>query len=418
MVGTVDLPYRAECNAMDLSAHTDEAQLVCTIAEGPEVLGYVVIHSTVSGRACGGLRMAPNIDEAEVRGLALGMTLKFGFLRLPQGGAKAAVVGDPDAPVLQRRRQLARFGRAIAPLLRQGIYVPAADMGTDLADIRYVLRTAGVRLKRRELRVERTGYYTAVTVFAAATQAAQHLGFALPGATAAIEGFGKVGGSLAELLAGAGVRVVAVSTSHGAIHNPQGLDVVHLRRLARDAGSRLVELYQDAERIDLGALLELPVDFLCPCARTRSLHGGNAARVTARVIVPGANDPITPEAEHELFVRGILCVPDFVANSGGVLGGTMAFAAIDQATITALMERQVGERVKWLLAEAARQQISPRDLAIPWAWRRFEEVREQAAHRTPRGQLFAAGLDAYRRGWVPGRLVARLAVPYFERRLR
>lgn len=402
---------------MDVSPRGDEPQLTCTVTQGPNAMGYVVIDAAVGGRACGGVRVVPDLDEAEVRALARAMTLKFGFLGLPQGGAKAGVRGDPDAPLEERRQRLAAFGRAIAPLLQRGVYAPAMDVGTDLADVRHLLEAAGVRIRRREQRVERTGYYTAVTVFAAAKRAADHLGLRLAGTTAAIEGFGKVGGDLAVLLDGAGVRVVAASTSRGAIHNPKGLDVARLQRLVAEMGSRAVEGYPDAERIDLAALLELPVDVLCPCARPHSLHAGNASRVAARIVAPGANDPIAPEAELELFERGVLCVPDFVANSGGVLGGTMAFAAIDRATITGFMERRVGERIGWLLDEAARWRVPARDVAVPYAQRRFDEMRERVAQPTLRGHVFAAGLEGYRRGWVPERLVAKASLPYFEQAL-
>jgi len=400
---------------MDGAWRSDEATLVCTVNAGTTVLGHVVIDAAVDGRACGGVRIAPDVDEAEVRSLARAMTLKFGLLGLPQGGAKAGIRGDPEAPPEERRRLLTGFGQAIGPLLQRGVYAPATDIGTDLADVRHLLEAAGVRLKRREQRVERTGYYTAVTVFAAAKQAARHVGLELAGATAAVEGFGKVGGDLATLLVDAGVRVVAVSTSRGAIYNPRGLDVGRLSRLSAEAGSRAVEQYPDAERIDLRALLELPVDLLCPCARPDSVHAGNAARVAARIVAPGANDPVTLEAERGLFQRGIVVVPDFVANCGGVLGGTMAFAAIDRATIAAFMERRLGERIAWILEEAARREVPPREVAAPYAQRRFEEVRERAARSTLRGRVLEAGLAAHRRGWVPERVVANLSLPYFER---
>lgn len=403
---------------MDLTARAGDGRLVCTVTDGREVAGYVVIDSVVGGRSCGGLRIAPAVDEAEVRALARGMTLKFGFLGLPQGGGKAGIRGDPDAPLPERRERIAAFGRAVAPLLQSGLYVPATDMGTDIEDIRHLLTAAGVRPLRRELRSPRTGYYTAVTAFAGVRQAARRLGLRLEGATAAIEGFGKVGAALAGLLDGAGVRVVAVSTSHGAIHDQAGLDVPRLIRLASDIGSRVVERYPDAARIERAALLELPVDLLCPCARHGSVHAGNAGRVAARAIVPGANDPVTLEAEEALFARGILCVPCFVANCGGVLGGTMEFAGVDRATIAGFMDRRVGARIGEMLEEAARQGVPPRAVAEPSALRRFAAVQHGDARSTLHGRVLAAGLETYRRGWLPRRLVGPLSLPYFDRILR
>lgn len=380
-------------------------------------MGYVAIDSTVGGRSCGGLRLLPDVEEAEMRGLARAMTLKYGFLGLPQGGAKAGVRGDPEAPLAERRLRLAAFGQAIAPLLHSRVYVPGPDMGTDNADVRYLLEVTGVPVKRRGLRGGRSGYYTALTAFAGARQAARRLGRELAACTAAVEGFGKVGSALALLLAGAGARVVAVSTSRGALYRAEGLDVEGLCALAREKGSRVVEVYSDAQRLPREGLLELPVDLLCPCARHDSVHAGNVARVSARAICPGANNPVTPEAERMLHGRRVLCLPDFVTNSGGVLGGTMEFASVGRPQIEAFIARHIGQRIGWLLDEAESRQVLPREVAVPLAMRRFAQVQERAARPTPLGRLFGVGLEMYRRGWAPAALVGRLSVRYFERTL-
>jgi glutamate dehydrogenase/leucine dehydrogenase len=141
-------------------------------------MGYLVIDSFVGARSCGGLRMPPDIDKAEICSLAQAMTLKYGFLGLPQGGAKAGVRGNAEASSEDRRRVLKAFGTAIAELLQSRVYGPATDMGTDNADIRSMLHSVGVPVKPRELRGTQSGYYTALTVMAGAKQAAKHLGLA------------------------------------------------------------------------------------------------------------------------------------------------------------------------------------------------------------------------------------------------
>lgn len=221
----------------------------------------------------------------------------------------------------------------------------------------------------------------------------------------------------AGLLSQVNVCIVAVSTSRGAIFNSKGLDIKQLRRLAVETGSRMVELYPDAERIDRAALLELPVDLLCPCARHNSVHIGNAERVRACIICAGANNPVTPEAERILLSRGVLCLPDFITNSGGVLGGTMEFASVDRIGIGAFIESYIGPRIARLLGEADRQGVSPRDIAVPLAMRRFDQVCQNFCHSTLGGQFFEVGLELYRRGLIPGRLVASLSLPYFKRLL-
>ncbi|MGH7801720.1 MAG: Glu/Leu/Phe/Val family dehydrogenase [Thermodesulfobacteriota bacterium] len=403
--------------SVELNSKTDGTQLVCTVVQSSKVIGYVVIDSTIRGHSIGGLRMLPDIDEQEMRLLAHTMTLKYGFLGLPHGGAKAGVLCDPEAPQEKRRQCLATFGRTIAPLLLNRVYIPGTDMGTDNEDISYILKVAGIKPKRRDLQGTQSGYYTALTVFTGAKQAARHLNMSMSQCSVAIEGFGSVGRSLGELFANANARVVAISTSRGAIFNPKGLDMKQLIKLATEAGSQVIDLYTEAERIDCSSLLELPVDLLFPCARHNSINEDNSERVKARVISPGANNPITPEAERTLFKRGVLCLPDFVTNCGGVLGGTMEFASVRRGRIEAFIDRYIGARIDLLLSESASHRVLPRDIAEPYAMNRFDRMRRDADHFTLFGRLFQAGLELYRRGGIPGHVVAPLSLPYFKRLL-
>jgi len=400
---------------MELSFENKNNGRIVAATHHGNVLGYVAIDSTVGGHSCGGLRMLPDIDQAEIQALARSMTLKYGFLGLPQGGAKAGVFGNPEASHQERLERLVEFGQAIAPLLRSRTYVPGSDMGTDSADIRHMLNAVGIRVSYRDLQENSSGYYTALSVRTGVVQSAHHIGLNLLGCTAAIEGFGNVGRPLASLLGDIGVKVIAISTSRGALYNPQGLPVDRLVRLAEEAGSRVVDLYPDAEVIDREKLLELPVDILCPCARWNSLNIYNAPRIPAKIICPGANNPITPDAEHALFERGVLCLPDFVTNCGGVLGGTMEFASVSRERISTFINHHIGARIAWLLKEAKSKNQLPRDVAVPFALARFSHVVQSAERPTPISHLFDLGLTCYRRGWIPGRLVAALSLGYFEK---
>lgn len=402
---------------MEVAGFKDPGRLSCEVTQGSETLGFLVIDSTIGNRAWGGLRMETDVDQMELSLLAQAMTLKFGFLGLPQGGAKAGVCCDPEAPAAERRQRLAAFAKALAPLLRQRLYQPSPDMGTDYQDINYLLAAAGVRTTGRASRSARSGYYTALSVFAGVKQALRFLETPQRGVTAAIEGFGRVGSPLAGLLVEAGLRVVAVSTSRGAIYREEGLDVGQLQALASQAGSRVVELFPGVQRLERRALLELPVDVLCPCARHHSLNQDNAPRVQARVISPGANNPLSPEAEQLLFERGVVSIPDFVSNSGGVLGGTMEFASVSPQGIAAFIDVKLGDRLAWLLQEAARQKSRPSQIAISLAQRRFAQIRRQAEHPSPRQRLFHLAVNLYRQKWVPGFLVAPLSLQYFSKNL-
>lgn len=381
-------------------------------------LGFIAVDSLIRARAHGGLRMAPVVGEDELRALARTMTLKYGFLRMPFGGAKGGVQGDPEAPAAVRQAILSAFARALAPLLQSRLYAPAPDMGTNAADIRRVYQVAGVPVSSRQLRVEQSGRHTALTVFHSARRAAKAMGLPLAGSRVAIEGFGKVGGSLAGLLHSAGACVVAVSTTSGAAYDPAGLDVERMRALAAEHGRMAVQVYGRKTWLPSAALLELPVEILLPCGGFESIHAGNAGSIRARLICPGANNPLASEAEETLSGRGVWIIPDFVANCGGVLGSVLAFAALPPAEIEGLLERQINTHLGRLLAEAERRRVPLRTVAEVVALRRFEEMRQASARPGLTGKVFSLGMTLYRAGLVPRPVFAALARRSVIRRMR
>jgi len=400
---------------MNLVRQTADGTELHILEDGGVELGYVAVDSTVNGRGCGGLRMLPDIDAEEICGLARAMTLKYGFLGLPQGGAKAGVRGDPEAPEPDRRALLERFAAGMSRLLRDELYIPYPDMGTCAADILAMLASLGIHPGRRAIRDHDSGHYTALSVAASAEAALRWLKMDAAKRTAAIEGFGNVGRSLAVLLAHAGHTVVAVSTRLGALYNPRGLDIQRLLRLSETMGSALVEGYAEADRIPVTQLPELQVDLLCPCARHHSLHAGNAARLQCRIIAPGANNPLTAEAEKILTDRGILCVPDFVSNSGGVLGGTMEFAGVPYGKLAALIRAGLGGATEALLEQSRRERASLRSVAERIARARFQKVKRRSEMPGLMGRALQGGLALYRRGLVPSPVMGMLSPFYFER---
>lgn len=389
--------------------------LVCKVDEGG-VTGFVVIDSTIQGRSIGGLRMLPDVEEDEMRGLARAMTLKFGFLGFPQGGAKAGLRADPTAPQAERYEKLAAFGRAIAPLLRHRIYLPHPDMGTDRAAIRHAVEAAGLRHPPRECQVTLSGYFTACSVHAGLLCALRRRSMDPTQCRVAIEGFGKVGMALGELVTSSGMRLVAISTQAGAIYAPEGLDFARLRQLVERHGHEVVLNYPEAQRIELSELHVLAVEAFCPCARHHSIHDLNAPHIQAQVVCPGANNPMTPGAERLLFERGVLCLPYFVTNCGGTLGGTMQFASIPrtriEATISSFIDRELSE----ILSEAEQRSALPTEVAEPIALARHAAMRRQMKSEGPAPRLFRLGLEAYRRGFVPPHLMAALSGRYFQKK--
>jgi glutamate dehydrogenase (NAD(P)+) len=358
--------------------------------------------------------MLPDVGPGELLLAARAMTLKYGFLGLPQGGAKAGVLGDPARPLADRRERLRAFALAASRLLRDERYVPDADMGTEATDIRWMMETVDQRVGPHDWRSNRSGLHTATSCIATVRAALAHRGRSLAGCRVAIEGFGHVGATLAGLLQDEGALVVGISTAAGAIYNSHGLDVRALRQLALEGTPLNIP---DAETIPREALLELPVELLCPCARGGSIHAGNAARVTARFVCAGANNPLTPEAERLLWTRGVVVPPDFISNSGGVLGGTLEYAAVSPSRAGQLIRRAIEPSVRRLLDDADVAVVTPRELAEPNALARHARAREAAEQPNLRGHLVNIGLDWYRRGWLPGALVGTIAPAYLARRL-
>ncbi|MFO0752908.1 MAG: Glu/Leu/Phe/Val dehydrogenase dimerization domain-containing protein [Thermodesulfovibrionales bacterium] len=370
-------------------------QMVCQVIDGElGSLGYLVIDRTVGANPCGGgIRLAPGLSVAEIAQLARVMTLKFGFLNFPHGGAKAGIT-VADSLVQQRRKDvMAAFGRNLGILVKKHVYFFGEDMGTTPDDINAMQEALGNPLHASG--GEGVGY-TALTVFETIRQGVLFRGAGFSSATAAIEGFGKVGAELALMLEQAGVKLVAVSTADGALHNPAGLDVRLLCFLRKAYGSGLVLHYLNAERIAQRDLLGLPVEILVPCARTWSVDAENAGSVAARMIVPAANAPLTPEAEKILLSRGVFCLPDFVANCGAVLSSRMSSLGFGHAEIRRTVEGIFAEKVARLLKVSEKLEIPPLELARDVAWRNFERMN-RACSSPPSGAKAESALRRLRR---------------------
>jgi len=388
-----------------------------TIDEGANLQGYLAIDSTVNGRSYGGVRMAPDLSPDSISQVAGVMTLKHGFLGLPVGGAKAGIVADPEIPLERKWEMLKNFGQAIRPWLQTKSYIPSADLGTTEDDIRFMLTANGLKVPLRSLTYELSGLYTGITVFAAAIRAAQHIGLDLNQASVAIEGFGNVATSAAQAFWKNGIRVVAISTTQGAIYDETGLDVGELIKLRGQVGSGVVNFFPRGEKVDKSRLAELNVDIFSPCAQSSSITSNNASRVAARIICPGANAPTTAEAELILFQRRILSIPDFVANCGGVLGISMKRTGLKEDFIRGFLEREIGQQVAEVIQAAEKENVIPRVYAERIAKERFLQAKAAAEKRNIVGMAFNFGLELYRRGIIPYQLVTPISAQYFRKRL-
>ncbi|MFD1210562.1 Glu/Leu/Phe/Val dehydrogenase [Arthrobacter sp. GCM10027362] len=297
---------------------------------GVEVFtGYRVQHNFSRGPAKGGLRYSPHVSLDEVRALAMWMTWKCTLLDVPYGGAKGGITIDPRQYSRGELERLTRrYTSEILPIIGPERDIPAPDIGTDEHTMAWMMDTFSVAsgytvpavVTGKPVSVGGSlgrSSSTSKGVVHIALAALEHKGLNPARCTAAIQGFGKVGAGAAELLAKAGVRVVAVGDQYGAVYSSKGLNIRHLAEHAGRTGS--VAGFAEAEPVPSEALLELNVDLLVPAAVEGVLNRMNARKVQAKVIVEGANGPTTADADAIFQEAGTLVVPDILANAGGVI---------------------------------------------------------------------------------------------------
>jgi glutamate dehydrogenase (NAD(P)+) len=291
--------------------------------------GFRVQHNIARGPAKGGLRYHPAMTLDDARALAMYMTWKTAVADVPFGGAKGGVVCDPrELTINELERLTRRFTTEISLIVGPDRDIPAPDLGTGPQVMAWIMDTlsmhagfsvpASVTGKPQSIGGSEgrfTGPGRGLTMVA--VLAMRDAAMDPSGARVAIQGFGKVGGVCAELMAGEGMNVVAVSDSTCGLYRPEGLDLTALRHL-KEEGGHFTD-YGGAEQVDREQLLTLDVDVLVPAALEAQITERNADRVRAKVIAEGANAPLTTEADAMLNERGVLILPDILANAGGVV---------------------------------------------------------------------------------------------------
>jgi len=293
--------------------------------------GYRVQHSTGRGPGKGGIRFHPSVTLAEVEGLAMLMTWKCAVTDLPLGGAKGGVAVDPRKLTRRQVERLTkRYTAAILPIIGPEQDIPAPDVNTDEATMAWIVDTvtmmtgkhspAVVTGKPVELggsrgRTEATGRGVAFVTL----ELLKRMGKRPEETHVAVQGFGNVGSITAKALAEAGCKIVAISDVSGGYAAPGGIEIPKAIEHTRKHPQRLLEGFPGLSKISNEELLSLDVDVLVPAALEGQITAGNARSVRAKVIVEGANGPVTSEADRILTERGVTIVPDILANAGGVV---------------------------------------------------------------------------------------------------
>jgi len=360
--------------------------------------GWRVHHDTTRGPGKGGIRFHPDVDADEVKALAAAMTFKTAILDLPFGGAKGGVRCDPSVLSLGELERLTRrYTYEISPLLGPDRDVPAPDVNTDGRVMAWLMDTLSMTqgqhlpgsVTGKPLAVGGTRAHAGATssgCLVCARAAFTELGLPLTGGRAVIQGFGKVGGPLAFLLHSAGMRVVAVADAGGAVANEGGLDISHLSDHVSLTGS--VAGFSGGEHISAETIWDIECELLVPAALGGVIDEAVARRVRAPVVVEAANGPTTIDAQAALAERGIVVVPDILANAGGVTASYFEWA----------QSRQGYPWEEGVLAERLRTRM---DDAFVTVWARSQQLGvdlRRAAHVVALERI-AAAIEA--RGLFP-----------------
>jgi glutamate dehydrogenase (NAD(P)+) len=332
----------------------------------------LVVDNVSTGPSIGGIRIAPDVSTHECVRLARAMTLKNAAASLPHGGGKVVLYGDPKMPKEQKELLM----RGLAHSLKEvDQYIFAPDMGTNEECMAWIKdevnRVVGLPREIGGIPLDEIGA-TGWGLLHVTQIALQHLNIPMNGAKVAVQGFGSVGMNVARFLVQSGALIIAVADTGGTVYNAQGLDIEALITLKESHSS--VTSYTDAEALSSDAIIDIICDIWIPAARPDVIHKDNVHRLQTKLVIEGANIPITYEAEKILHDHGILCIPDFIANAGGVICAAMEYHGATQKTAFEAIEEKLHENTKMVLKESEKKGILPRETAVSLAIARVEKA--------------------------------------------
>ena len=309
------------------------------------------------------------------------MTFKNAAADLPHGGGKAVIYADPKMPAERKEQIMRAFARSLEEVEQ---YVYAPDMGTDEQCMAWIQdevdRVVGLPRELGGIPLDEIGA-TGWGIVNAVKVASERIDLPIKGARIVIQGFGAVGKHAARFLCEAGAVLVAASDSGGMIANPDGLDVAELIALKADGGS--VVDGRGGSKGGTDAIIDVPCDIWIPAARPDVINTDNLSRLDTRMVVQGANIPVTREAESVLHQQGVLCLPDFIANAGGVICAAMEYQGATQTAAFATIEEKIQANVATLLDLVDSKGCLPREAAEQMAL-----ARVQAAMQSRRWNIF------------------------------
>lgn len=348
-------------------------KVICVSDPKVGMKGVLVIDNTSRGMGKGGCRMSPNLTISEVCRLARTMTWKWAMVDFSLGGAKGGIMADPNSP--NKEEILRSYINALKKHIPSE-YVFGLDMGLSESDAAIVVDELDDLSASMGKPVELGGFpydelgTTGYGVAEAADIAAKRKKMKPSNTTISIQGFGAVGQAAAKFLAEMGYVITGISTVEGSLFNPDGLNVEELISLYKEVGENVVNEYSDGEAKGLGEELLLDVDILIPAAIQDVITEENADEIKAKIIVEGANMPTTEKAELILNNNDKLIIPDFVANSGGVIAAAVGMDSrhscrcIEAQEVYSLVKDKMNQNVSLILDRLEETDYNTRDIAL------------------------------------------------------
>jgi len=343
-----------------------------------DLKAVLVIDNIAMGPAVGGIRMALDVSIEECMRLARSMTLKNAAAGLSHGGGKTVVFADSKVPKPEKERLI----RALAGALRNfPEYVMGPDMGTDEECMAWIKdeinnrNVTGLPAEAGGIPIDQIGA-TAWGIRHAIEVALPYCnlpeGFTLAKARLAVQGFGAVGKNAARFLVDHAAVLVGVADSQGSLYDADGLDVNKLIRL-KDAGKSVID-YPGGQKADRDAIVGFDCDIWIPAARPDVVNESNMQLLKAKLVVEGANIPITAGAEKYLYEQGVLCIPDFIANAGSVICAGMEYRGKIESEALEVIQDKIRTNTRLVLEESRNKKILPREAAMSLAVARVEKA--------------------------------------------
>ena len=349
--------------------------------------GFLVIDNTAVGVGKGGIRMTSGVTEEEMLRLARTMTWKNALAGIPFGGAKAGIVWNPSGSIKGspkklneiKKRFVQSFARAISHLTPCA-YIAGPDVQTGEREMEWFVGATGNK-KSATGKPKKLGGLphelgsTGFGVSRAAKVAAEIYGLDIKKARISIEGFGNVGMFVFKYLYEAGTTIIAVSDRGGTAFNASGLDYGKVTNAKTQYGT--VTAYPDAHRLPYDSIFGLESDILITAAVTDVISEKNRHSIRTKIIVEGSNIPMKEDIERELWKRGIMIVPDFVANAGGVISSYAEYAGLSSEKMFALVDERICKMSKKVLTMSALRNRNPRDVALILAREKVEQAMKK-----------------------------------------